>query len=148
MAIDDPRADNEALIREIIERRVQAIHAKDVAGAVAGHAPDVSMFDVVSPLQYAGAAAVEQRAGEWFSAYPGAIGYEVRDLVVRAGEWVAYCHYLYRVTGTTADGTPVDMWVRATACFDRVDGAWLISHEHQSVPFDPATGKASLDLKP
>jgi ketosteroid isomerase-like protein len=40
------------------------------------------------------------------------------------------------------------MWVRATTCYRKVDGAWKIVHEHQSVPFDPHTGAASLDLAP
>jgi ketosteroid isomerase-like protein len=40
------------------------------------------------------------------------------------------------------------MWVRATLCLRRIDGKWMIAHEHQSVPFDVETGKASLDLKP
>jgi ketosteroid isomerase-like protein len=40
------------------------------------------------------------------------------------------------------------MWVRATLCLRRIDDKWMIAHEHQSVPFDVETGKASLDLKP
>lgn len=67
---------------------------------------------------------------------------------ITAGEDVAFCHYLYRVTGTRADGGQVDMWVRATVCFHKQNGMWLVTHEHQSVPFDPETGKASLDLEP
>jgi ketosteroid isomerase-like protein len=40
------------------------------------------------------------------------------------------------------------MWVRATTCYRKLDGMWTIVHEHQSVPFDPNTGAASLDLEP
>ena len=40
------------------------------------------------------------------------------------------------------------MWVRTTVCFRKIDGTWLITHEHNSVPFNPETGKASLDLAP
>jgi ketosteroid isomerase-like protein len=60
---------------------------------------------------------------------------------------VAFCHFLYRVSGTTANGK-IGMWVRATVCLRRIDGRWLITHEHDSVPFEPETGKAALDLQP
>jgi uncharacterized protein (TIGR02246 family) len=135
-------------IRELIEARVQAVRAKDLAQAMAHHAPDVVVFDVVSPLRYRGMETVRQRTQAWFSMYPEGIGYELRDLTVAASEDVAFCHYLYRVTGTTAEGNRVDMWVRATVCFQRVDGAWLVTHDHESVPFDPVSGKASMDLQP
>ena len=37
---------------------------------------------------------------------------------------------------------------RATVCFGKVDGKWMITHEHNSVPFNMENGQASLDLKP
>jgi len=40
------------------------------------------------------------------------------------------------------------MWWRETACYRKVEGEWLITHQHSSVPFDVESGKASLDLKP
>ena len=40
------------------------------------------------------------------------------------------------------------MWWRATAGYRRTDGKWIVTHQHASVPFDVASGKASLDLKP
>lgn len=40
------------------------------------------------------------------------------------------------------------MWVRATLGCRRVDGTWLITHDHESVPFDPESGMAVIDLAP
>lgn len=40
------------------------------------------------------------------------------------------------------------MWVRATICFRKIEGKWMITHEHNSTPFDVETGRASLDLQP
>lgn len=139
---------DEAQIHALIEGRIRAIHAKDLNTLLAHHAADVLSFDVLDPLQNRGADAIRERAKQWFAAYQGVIGYGVRDLNVTAGADVAYCTYLYRVTGTLQKGGQVDMWVRATVCFHKQDDKWLIVHEHQSVPFDGATGKASLDLKP
>ena len=148
MATDQTAVDDETALRGLIERRVQAVHQKSIEGALADLAPDALMFDVINPLQYQGVSAVKERVTDWFGAYPGAIGYEVRDLVFSVGDRTAFCHYLYHVTGTMAAGARVDMWVRATVCFEKTDGDWVIVHDHQSVPFDPTTGKASLDLKP
>lgn len=148
MDADHPRAGDEAQIRALIEERVRAVHAKDLDAVVSHHAADVLSFDVLGPLRYRGSAAIRERAAEWFSAYDGPIGYEVRDLSVTAGADAAFCHYLYRVSGTMTDGTAVEMWVRATVCLRKVEGRWTIAHEHQSVPFDPKSGRALLDLEP
>jgi hypothetical protein len=36
----------------------------------------------------------------------------------------------------------------ATLGLGKVGGKWMVTHEHVSVPFDPQSGQASLDLKP
>lgn len=140
--------DDEAGIRRIIEGRVRAVSARDIDALLAHHDPGVLTFDVLPPLRHVGSDAVRRRAEKWLSSYEAAPGYEVRDLSVTAGETVAFCHYLYRVTGTLKAGGAVDMWVRATVCFGKAEGEWKIVHEHQSAPFDAQTGRASLDLKP
>lgn len=38
--------------------------------------------------------------------------------------------------------------VVATVCFHKIDEKWMVTHEHNSVPFDAKSGKASLDFKP
>ena len=40
------------------------------------------------------------------------------------------------------------MWVRATLGCRRIDGDWVIVHDHESVPFDPESGRALIDLAP
>jgi ketosteroid isomerase-like protein len=148
MTTENSRAADEARIRELIEGRVRAIRAKDVDALMSSHAPNVVMFDALDPLRYVGSEAVRERAGQWVSWYRGPVGYEVRDLSVTAGDAAAFCHYLYRVTGTMTNGSEVDMWVRSTVCFRKTGGGWVVAHEHTSVPFDAESGKASLTLKP
>ena len=148
MTTENSCAADEARIREIIEERVRAIRAKDVDVLMSHHAPDILMFDALDPLRYVGSDAVRERAEQWLSWYQGPVSYEVRDLSVTAGNEAAFCHYLYRVSGTMTNGREVDMWVRSTVCFRKVGGAWVIAHEHTSVPFDAESGKASVSLKP
>jgi uncharacterized protein (TIGR02246 family) len=139
---------DEAQIRELIEAWVKAVRARDVNAMLANYAPEVVSFDAVTRLQLSGSDAVRKRAEEWVSAFQVPIGYELRDLHITAGTDVAFSHSLNRVSGTMTDGKPVDMWVRATVCFHKFDGKWLVTHEHVSVPFEVESGKALLEAKP
>jgi uncharacterized protein (TIGR02246 family) len=139
---------NEDQIHALIDDRVRAIGDKDVEALVAKAAPGVVSFDALPPLQRISAEAIRARLQEWFGWYDGPIGYEVRDLRITAGDDVAFAHYLYHVTGRMTNGNEVDMWVRTTMGLQKTDGAWVITHEHNSVPFDAESGKASLDLTP
>jgi ketosteroid isomerase-like protein len=39
--------------------------------------------------------------------------------------------------------------VRATICYRKIDGKWMVTHEHVSVPFYmDGTYRAAVDLKP
>jgi uncharacterized protein (TIGR02246 family) len=138
----------ESQIRVLIDDRVKAARAKDAVALVANHAPEVVTFDVVNPLQNIGADAIKQRAERWFASFQGPIEFEIQELCITRGEEVAFCHFLNGVRGTTTTGKKVDMWWRATMCCRKIDSKWTIVHEHDSVPFDMETGKASIDLKP
>jgi uncharacterized protein (TIGR02246 family) len=148
MTAGNGRTNAEAEIRALIEAQAEAISAKDVDGSVASYAPDVLLFDVVNPLRSTGSEGAHKRLAEWFASFQGPIGYELRDLAITAADDVAFCHGLKRVRAITAGGQRLDMWWRATICYRKVDGAWQVTHEHASVPFDAASGRASLDLEP
>ena len=148
MTMENSQGNDEAQVRAIIDERVESIRTKDISALLSNHAPDILAFDVLNPLQYSGLDKVRGRAEKWLSSYQSSIGYEIRDLGITTSTDVAFCHYLYRVSGTLKHGVEVNMWVRATVCLRKVDGNWKIEHEHQSVPFDVETGKASLNLKP
>ena len=148
MAAATSNATAETLIRKLFDDRGKAIRAKDINGVMSNIAPDVLSFDVVNPLLYLGSDATRKRAEEWFSSFQGPIDYEIRDLSITTGETTAFCHSLNRISGTKTDGGVIDMWVRATVCCRKIDGKWMVTHEHSSVPFDVESGKASLDLKP
>ena len=80
--------------------------------------------------------------------YQGPIEYEIRDLTITAEQTLAVSHSINRISGTLQNGQKGDFWLRMTAEWRRIDGQWLIDHEHVSVPVDPAKGTAVLDLKP
>jgi ketosteroid isomerase-like protein len=141
-------ANSDAAIRRIIDARTEAINAGDVDAMGADVADDIVTFDVVKPLRSLGKAGSRKRANEWLANYDGRPRWENRDVTIVADGDVAFSHALSHVTGTLKTGTAVDMWLRTTLGFRRISGRWLIVHDHGSDPFDPETGKASLDLKP
>ena len=135
-------------LRELVEERVAAVRAKDPRPLAERQDPDLVIFDVLPPLRSRGGDAVAEKTRAWFDSYAGDIGYEVRDLRVSADGDVGFCSFLYHVSGTLVGGGDVDMWVRATLCCRRRDGRWTIVHDHESVPFDPASGRALIGLSP
>ena len=142
------KAIGEREIHAVMDNLANAIRAKDVDALMAHYAPDVLTFDLLPPLQYQGADAIRKRVSQWFSSFQGPIGLEMRNLSVTAGDDVAFCSSLNGSTGTNKDGAKVEMWWRATNGFRKVDGKWLVTHGHSSEPFDAASGKALVDLKP
>lgn len=142
------RTDSTDRVRQLVLDRAQAVLERDAGAATAANADDIVTFDVVPPLRNTGASGVRRRTEGWLGGYSRGPGYEVRDLEVVAGDDVAFAYYLYHVSGTLSDGGEVAMWVRATLCLRKAAGEWRIVHEHDSVPFDPESGRALLDLQP
>ena len=142
---------DEAQIRELIAERETAMRTRDAQRLVSRYAPEIVKFDLGPPLRHTGSELHGANGlGSWFSGFDGPIDYEVRDLTVTAGEDVAFCHSLNRLS-TTPHGAPqrFDLWFRATVCLRKVDGAWRITHEHNSTPFYmDGSLRAALDLQP
>jgi uncharacterized protein (TIGR02246 family) len=129
-------------IRSLIEAWTEALRAKDVAGRTAHYADDVLIFDVVNPVQRSGLDALRQRLAQWFASFDGPVDCEVRHLQITASQHVAFCYSLQRFRGSLANGGMLDMLVRYTTCLRKTGDGWTVTHEHASVPFDPATGLA------
>jgi uncharacterized protein (TIGR02246 family) len=141
-------AADEADIRQLIDRLVEAVRTMDLDGVKPIYAPDIVSFDIVPPLQHVGAEAKWKNWVDVFTAYQRPLGYQARDLTVVVGDDVAFGYSLNRISGTLKAGNSTDYWVRWTACFRKVDGRWLVAHDHVSVPLDVQSGRALLDLKP
>src|SRR5262245_15227283 len=145
--VEERTMSEETLIRQRVVDYAKAIGAKDLDGVASFFEPNLVSFDVAPPLRYAGADNKNRTWRELFSAYRS-ITYDVRDLTVATSEGLAYAHSLNHVHGTLANGHVTDIWVRWTVCFQRIRGAWLVVHDHVSVPVDLEHGRAVLDLTP
>jgi ketosteroid isomerase-like protein len=142
--------DDEAAIRALIEERAAAMRDKDAARAVAALAPDIVAFELAPPLALAPGTA-RDRAGleAWLAGWDGPVGIEMAEVHVEAGGAVGWSRSLNRLHGTLKGGRKVDMWMRSTLAFRKVEGAWKIAHAHSSVPFHmDGSYRAATDLKP
>jgi len=135
-------------LHELIDERVKAVAARDGKTLAARQHPDVLAYSVLGTLSSNGSGVVDEQMYAWFDGYRDGPQYTVHDLNVDADGALGYCAFVYHVTGTLNDGTDVSMAVRATLVCKRFDGRWLVVHDHESVPFDPATGSALTDLQP
>jgi ketosteroid isomerase-like protein len=137
-------------IRTLLNDRAAAITAKDARRAVAHLAPEVVSFGLAPPLRDAGDEARDPAGIEgWFGTWDGPIGYDIGELVIEAGDDVAFCHGLTHMTGTKTDGEQVDLWFRSTVGLRRTAAGWQITHEHDSTPFYmDGSGRAATDLRP
>jgi uncharacterized protein (TIGR02246 family) len=143
-------ANDEAEIRQLLDRWGKAFRAKDLNGVMSVYATGNALvaYDIVPPLQCVGAEAYRKNYEEFFAQYNGPLDYEIRDLKIIAGDGVAFLHCVERLSGTLKSGQKSEVWIRATSGVRKINGKWLIVHDHISAPVDFETGKAVLDLKP
>lgn len=134
----------DAQIRGRIDAWARALRAKDINALMAHYAPDIVTFDVM-PLQTLGADAYRRNFEAWFASVQGPIDYEIRDLDITTKDDVAFCHYVGHVRCTRTSGEKNDYWVRVTMGFQKMNGQWMATHEHVSLPFtDRDTLRAAL----
>lgn len=137
---DSPQAERAGLHQEELEIHlridslVEAIRHKNLGQLMLHYSPDIVIFDLHPPLDVRGIAACRRKFERWFASMAGRINYEMLDLQVSAGDQYAFSHCLSHITGARTGGGRADYWVRITAGWRKIDGEWLATHEHISMP--------------
>ncbi len=142
---------DELAIRDLVAGQVPLMRAKDAAAVVARYTSDVVTFSLAPPLSRAGGEVRDvEGLRAWFGTFGDDLDYEVREVSVTVGDGVAFCHSINRLSATSLPANQhFDLWFRVTWGLRKVDGAWLIAHEHQSTPFYmDGSFRAAVDLKP
>ncbi|WP_431883609.1 YybH family protein [Micromonospora gifhornensis] len=136
-------------LRRLHQRWFGSTASKDLDGLMAPIADDVVSYEHDQPLQHVGVEAVRAvcKAG-LDAAGDSTVTWNVPDLRIVVDGDLAVAWGLNHVQVTPADGQAVDSWSRGTRIFQRRNGAWLMTHQHLSYPYDPATGTARTDLRP
>ena len=127
-------SDDQAAVRDLIEAWADAVRRKDYAGILRSHAADFVMFDVPPPFKSVGLEAYRKTWDLFFSWSSGPVRFEIRGMEVTAGADVAFAVATTACVGPGSDGTPETLDFRLTVCLKKLDGRWMITHEHHSVP--------------
>jgi ketosteroid isomerase-like protein len=137
-------------IRALEQRYVSAMNAKDVAAIMACFvdSPSLLVFDVTPPREYRGAAAYRKDWEDFFAAFPGPAQFRITDLSIKAGPSVGFGHRIDHVSLSDKQGKQLHLILRVTHGYVKVNGHWLIAHEHVSVPVDLESGRAVLASNP
>lgn len=141
---------DEAQIRALEGRLIVAVAAKDTDAVMKLYVGDdrIFVFDAIPPRQYVGVAAWRKDIQGFFDIFAGPVKAEISDLSIAASGDMAYSHSIQRFTGKLAKGGAFDTTLRLTDVYRKIDGQWLIVHEHVSVPVDFTTGKGDFASKP
>jgi ketosteroid isomerase-like protein len=118
------------LVREVITRWESAVQNGDMAGTLANHSTDILMFDVPEPIQARGLAEYQETWELFFRYSPGGVeSFHLHELELTIDDSLAVAHALLDV---------VDVKCRLTTVLRKIDGEWMIVHEHHSSPWpDP-----------
>jgi len=123
---------NETQIRERIQKWASSGRAKDFQRAIGYHATDILLFDVPNPLQSKGIDAYKHSWKDVFFPWYGEDGdIDVSELIITAGEDLAFCHGIINCSGTT-QGRKEHFRIRLTLCLEKQNGQWTIVNEHHS----------------
>jgi uncharacterized protein (TIGR02246 family) len=139
---------DEQEIRALEDRFAAAANAKDLDAIMKVYVPgnDLFVFDVGAPRQHVGWDDYKKDWHDFLSMLPGPIKFTVSDLSVMSDGKIAYGHNIQHLLGAMADGSSMEMTVRVTDVYRKIDGKWLIVQEHVSVPIDFSAGKPVPDM--
>jgi ketosteroid isomerase-like protein len=119
---------NEKAIRDLIDDWTEAICNGDIDRVLANRSGDIVMYDVPEPIEVRGIEAYKETWKPFFDHNPaGPDRFRLSDVTVIAGDDVAFAHGLLIIGGG-------DAHCRLTIGLRRIDGAWLVTHEHHSIP--------------
>jgi len=143
-------ASDKAAIEALEKQYNDAFNARDVNGVMACYATGkrLFVFDAIPPREYPSWDAYKKDWEGLFSGYPGPVSNTISEQSVTVIGTVGYGHNVQAATFTRKDGSKLNVTVRVTDVYRKMNGKWLIVQEHVSVPVDLETGKADLLSKP
>ena len=137
-------------IREVIEAKAALLETGDVKAMTRYYAPQVVEFSLAPPLASLADGTDPAPTEQWIGTFVAPPKRTVTRLEITADGDVAFATSVDSLTATPRGMTePFTMWYRVTLGLRRIDGKWLVTHEHSSVPFYmDGSFRAAVDLQP
>jgi uncharacterized protein (TIGR02246 family) len=121
-------------IRNVIESWAAAVRRRDFEGILRDHSSDFVMFDVPPPFQLNGIEAYKKSWDLFFSWSADPIPFDIIEMIVTTGSDVAFVVATMQCAEPGVDGKPKSLDFRLTIGLRKIDGRWIITHEHHSIP--------------
>lgn len=116
--------ENNLEIQKVIDSWAKSIRDGDMEGILANHTPDILMYDVIEPFENKG---IEEYKKTWETFFKYSKGgdnsFNPTDVKITADENVAFATSTLKI---------FDLKIRLTLGFVKINGQWLIAHEHHS----------------
>lgn len=122
-------------VRAVLEEWATATRQNRKEDILKNHALNLVIFDVLPPMKYESAESYKRSWEEWQPQTQGEAIFNLENLTITTGSNVAFAHGFIRCGGTLPDGKTFQDLVRATFCLMKVNGLWLIQHQHVSKPY-------------
>jgi ketosteroid isomerase-like protein len=130
------------------ERICAGIKSMDTEAIVANYVQDdkLYIYDMQIPRAYIGIDTYRKDWNDFWRENSKSIGNCTAEdfSVVDADKNLAISHFVQHVELMMKTGQSVVANTRITHSYRRVNGHWLVSHEHGSFPIDFKTGKADM----
>jgi len=122
-------------IRALIGAWAIAVHDGGLAAGLAGHAPDIVMFDVPPANQgVRGTGAYRDTWPPFFEWQASGAVFEIESLVVTAGTEGAFAYALLCCGTATGLARDPGRRLRLTLGLRKTGARWIVTHEHHSFP--------------
>jgi len=151
MAADQAAANaDKAAIQALEDTYNEGFNSKDVDKVMSVYAPgkQLFVFDVVPPREYTSWEPYKKDFEGLFSAFPGPMKNTISERTIHVVGSLAYGHNIQTGEFAGKDGTKMNIVVRTTDIYRKMNGKWLIVEEHNSLPVALDTMKPDLLSKP
>jgi ketosteroid isomerase-like protein len=137
-------------IRDVIEGKAALLQTGDAKAVMAHYAPSFVVFTLAPPLRQTGDGRDPAPLEAWIATFEAPPRREVTQLEITTDGDVAFATSIDRLSAVPRGATEgFSMWFRVTLGLRRIDGRWLVTHEHESVPFEmDGSFRASTGLTP
>src|ERR1700722_1033511 len=121
-----PTTNDKASIEALVRNYNDAFNARDVDKIMSCYATGKGLFvfDAIPPREYPSWDAYKKDWEGLFSAYPGPVKNTVSELDIAVVGSVAYGHSIQAGTFTRKDGSKLNVTVRVTDVYRKLNGKW------------------------
>jgi ketosteroid isomerase-like protein len=128
--------ETDAEVRSVLKEWAEATRQSRRDDILKHHSANLVIFDVLPPMKYESAEAYRLSWDQWQPDTQGEVVFALENLTITNGNDVAFAHSFIRCGGTLPDGRTFQDLVRATFCLRKVDGSWVVEHQHVSKPYE------------